>query len=118
MKRGLFVGGMIYYRLGNLYIDGGDLNWAEYAYKRAIEVDPHHANAMHNLALVYKQQRKISLYMKTYKESQRMAYLHRRQSARLPLEEKHQARLSLNVLLWGLAAGGVIILILFLLGYW
>jgi len=76
-------------------------------------------NAVHNLALVYKQQKKTSLYVETYKKSQRMAYLHRRQSARLPLEEKHQPRrLSLNFLLWGLAAGVIIILILILLGYW
>lgn len=111
--------GMIYYRLGNLYIDGGDLNRAEYAYKRALEVDPHHVNAMHNLAIVYKRQKKVSLYMETYKEAQRMAYLHRRQSTRLPLEEKHHPRhLSLQVLLWGIACGAIIILILFLLGYW
>ncbi|MFW0859177.1 MAG: tetratricopeptide repeat protein [Dehalococcoidia bacterium] len=107
--------GMIYYRLGNLYFDGGDLSRAEYAYNRAIEVDPHHANALHNLAIVYKQQKKVSLYVKTYKESQRMVHLHPRQSARLPVEEKCKAHLGLKVLLWGLAAGGIIILILFLL---
>ncbi|MBT9163881.1 MAG: Photosystem I assembly protein Ycf3 [Chloroflexi bacterium] len=110
---------MIYYRLGNLYIDGGDLSRAEYAYKRAIEVDPHHANAMHNLAIVYKRQGKTSLYVKTYKESQRMVHLQPRQSARLPVEEKRKRRhLGLKVLLWGLAAGGILVLILFLLGYW
>ena len=42
----------IYFRLGNIYIDAGDLSRAEYAYKRALEVDPHHVNAMHNLSVV------------------------------------------------------------------
>jgi tetratricopeptide (TPR) repeat protein len=63
----------IYFRLGNIYIDAGDLSRAEYAYKRALEVDPRHANAMHNLAIVYKRQRKIDLYVRTYKKSQRLA---------------------------------------------
>ncbi|UCF10488.1 MAG: tetratricopeptide repeat protein [Candidatus Bipolaricaulota bacterium] len=63
----------IYFRLGNIYIDAGDLNRAEYAYKRALEVEPHYANAMHNLAIVYKRQKKIDLYVRTYKKSQRMA---------------------------------------------
>jgi len=110
----------IYYRLGNLYFDGGDLNRAEYAYKRALEVDPHHANAMHNLAIVYKQQKKVSLYVTTYKEAQRMAYLRPRNTATLPAEEnRHPRHLSIRrVLLWGLAAGAIIILIMFLLGHW
>ncbi|MEW5825497.1 MAG: tetratricopeptide repeat protein [Candidatus Bipolaricaulota bacterium] len=63
----------IYYRLGNLYVDGGDLGRAEYAYRRALEVDPRHVNAMHNLAVVYKRQSKVALFVKTYRESQRLA---------------------------------------------
>ena len=62
----------IYHRLGNLYVDAGDLGRAEYAYKRALDVDPGHANAMHNLAIVYKRQKKVSLFVKTYKKAQRM----------------------------------------------
>jgi len=63
----------VYYRLGNIYIDAGDLSRAEYAYKRALDVDPRLANAMHNLAIVYKRQRKIDLYVRTYKKAQRLA---------------------------------------------
>jgi tetratricopeptide (TPR) repeat protein len=70
----------IYYRLGNIYVDAGDLNRAEYAYKRALEVDPHYANAMHNLAIVYKRQKKLDLYVRTYKKSQRMAIRYPRSS--------------------------------------
>ncbi|HDN19465.1 MAG TPA: tetratricopeptide repeat protein, partial [Candidatus Acetothermia bacterium] len=41
----------VYFRLGNLYFDSGDLSRAEYAYKRAIEEDPKHASAHHNLGV-------------------------------------------------------------------
>ena len=61
----------IYFRLGNLYVDKGDLERAEDAYNCALEVDPDHANARHNLAVVYKRQKRIHLFVKTYKEIQR-----------------------------------------------
>jgi tetratricopeptide (TPR) repeat protein len=61
----------IYFRLGNLYVDKGDLEHAEDAYHCALEVDPDHANALHNLAVVYKRQKRIHLFVKTYKEIQR-----------------------------------------------
>lgn len=106
---------MIYYRLGNLYIDGGDLNRAEYAYKRALEVEPHYVNAMHNLAIVYKRQKKVSLYVKSYKKSQRMALRYPR-NVNLSVKKKNRLRrLSLKVLLWLLAGAGLIALLLFLL---
>lgn len=106
---------MIYYRLGNLYIDGGDLNRAEYAYKRALEVEPHYVNAMHNLAIVYKRQKKISLYVKTYKKSQRMELRYPR-NVNLSIKKKNRLRrLSLKVLLWLFAGAGLIAFLLFLL---
>lgn len=46
---------MVYYRLGNLYYDAGDLVRAEYVYRRALEENPHHVNAHYNMAAVYKQ---------------------------------------------------------------
>ena len=105
---------MIYYRLGNIYIDGGDLGRAEYAYKRALEVDPHHVNAMHNLAIVYKRQKKMSLYVKTYKKSQRMELRYPRQ-VDLALEEKRRLRrFSLKVLFWLLIGGALLFLIVYL----
>jgi len=95
----------LYYRLGNVYFDGGDLGRAEYAYNRALEVDPKHVNAMHNLAVVYKRQKKISQYVKTYKKSQRMA-LRYPPNPTLSAAQKRRARiLSLRVLLW--IAGGL-----------
>lgn len=105
----------IYYRLGNLYIDGGDLARAEYAYNRAITVDPKHANAMHNLAIVYKKQKKIPLYIKTYKKSQKMAIRHPRR-VDLSSEQKTGIRwFSLKLLVGGLIIGGAITALLFFL---
>lgn len=62
-----------YYCLGNVYIDSGDLARAEAAYRRAIDLEPHHANALNNLAVVYKRQNRINLFVKTYRRAQREA---------------------------------------------
>ena len=105
---------MIYYRLGNIYIDGGDLGRAEYAYKRALEVNPHHTNAMHNLAIVYKRQKKVSLYVKTYKKSQRMELRHPRQVNLAPEEKSRLRRFSFRVLFWFLIGGALLALIVYL----
>ncbi len=100
---------MIYFRLGNIYIDAGDLSRAEYAYKRALEVDPRHVNAMHNLAVVYKRQGKISLFVKTYKKAQRMELRHPR---RVPLSAEEKKRLRMLGLRWSLIAAAGIIIVL------
>ena len=105
---------MIYYRLGNIYIDGDDLARAEYAYKRTLDVDPHHVNAMHNLAIVYKRQKKMSLYVKTYKKSQRMRLRYPRQVNLAPGEKSRIRRFSLKVLFWFLIGGALLVLILYL----
>ena len=102
----------IYYRLGNIYIDGDDFNRAEYAYKRALEVDPHHSNAMHNLSIVYKRQKKIALYVKTYKKSQRMELRHPRKGNLAPEQKVRLRRLSIKILLGIFAAGGIIVLVI------
>jgi tetratricopeptide (TPR) repeat protein len=104
----------IYYRLGNIYIDGDDFNRAEYAYKRALEVDPHHSNAMHNLSIVYKRQKKIALYVKTYKKSQRMELRHPRKGNLAPEQKVRLRRLSIKILLGIFAAGGIIVLVIVL----
>jgi tetratricopeptide (TPR) repeat protein len=95
----------IYYRLGNVYVDGGDLSRAEYAYNRALEIDPKHVNAMHNLAVVYRRQKKMSLYVKTYKKSQRLAIRNPQKTEYDPTQRRRIRRLSGIVFLWLL--GGV-----------
>ncbi len=104
----------IYYRLGNIYIDGDDFNRAEYAYKRALEMDPHHSNAMHNLSIVYKRQKKVALYVKTYKKSQRMELRHPRKGNLAPEQKVRLRRLSIKILLGIFAAGGIIVLMIVL----
>ncbi|MEE8195484.1 MAG: tetratricopeptide repeat protein [Candidatus Bipolaricaulota bacterium] len=108
--------GMIYYRLGNVYIDGADLARAEYAYKRALDIDPHYVNAMHNLAIVYKRQKKTSLYVKTYKKSQRMQLRHPRKQKLTPQQKTRLRRLSFKTMLYmflGLGAIAIILILLF-----
>ena len=106
----------IYYRLGNVYIDGADLARAEYAYKRALVIDPHYVNAMHNLAIVYKRQKKTSLYVKTYKKSQRMQLRHPRNQKLTPKQKTRLRRLSFKTMLYmllGLSAIAIILILLF-----
>lgn len=62
----------VYYRLGNIYFDSGDLDRAEYAYERAIEQNEEHVNAQHNLAVVYRQQGKISKSVKQRKKANKI----------------------------------------------
>lgn len=104
----------IYYRLGNIYIDGDDFNRAEYAYKRALDIDSHHSNAMHNLSIVYKRQKKIALYVKTYKKSQRMELRSPRKGNLAPEQKVHLRRLSIRILLGIFAAGAIIVLVIVL----
>jgi len=103
----------IYYRLGNIYIDGDDFNRAEYAYKRALEVDPHYVNAMHNLAIVYKRQKKVSLFVKTYKKAQRMEIRYPRKTQLDTNQKRHLRRLSVKIMTGMLALGGLIALVMF-----
>jgi len=106
----------LYYRLGNVYFDGEDLSRAEYAYNRALEVDPKQVNAMHNLAVVYKRQKKISLYVKTYKKSQRMT-LRYPKNLEFSAGEKRRIRfLSARVLLWIVGGFGVVAVLVWLFG--
>jgi len=108
--------GTIYYRLGNVYIDGADLARAEYAYKRALEIDPHYVNAMHNLAIVYKRQKKTSLYVKTYKKSQRMQLRYPRKQKLTPKQKTRLRRLSFKTMLYmllGVSAIAIIVILLF-----
>jgi len=105
----------LYYKLGNVYFDQEDLTRAEYAYKRALEMDSKHVNAMHNLAVVYKRQKKMSLYVKTYKKSQRLS-LSRPRNPDLSTSQKRRLRfLSGKVFLWIVAGLGVILVIVWLL---
>ncbi len=73
LKAGIEVA-EIHYRLGNIRVDEGSLDAAEACYKNALAADPHHENAMHNLAVVYKRQGRIGRFVRTYKRSRRLAH--------------------------------------------
>ena len=105
----------IYYRLGNIYIDGNDLARAEYAYNRALEMDPNLVNAMHNLAVVYRRQKKIALYVKTYKKSQRLSIKKPHKTDFNPDQKKKIRGLSRTVSLWLFGGAGLIVLLIWLL---
>jgi tetratricopeptide (TPR) repeat protein len=92
----------IYFRLGNLYFDAGDLERAEYAFKRAIEHDPDHFNAYHNLSVVYRRQGRVGEYVRLRKRSLKVAGRHP-EKVQLSKEQVHRARrLALRIFLFGL----------------
>lgn len=93
----------IYFRLGNLYFDSGDLERAEYAYRRAIEEDPQHPGAHHNLGVVYRRQGKIAQSVKMLKKARKLD-LKRPPNVELTSEQRRQLlRLALPMLLLPLA---------------
>jgi len=69
---------------------------------------------MHNLAIVYKRQKKISLYVKTYKKSQRMEIRHPRKSELDQTQKKRLRHLSIKIMLGMLAVGGIVVIVMVL----
>lgn len=110
---------MIYFRLGNLYFDAGDLSRAEYAYKRAIEEDPKFASAYHNLGVVYRRQGKIGLSVKMLKKARRLELLFpRSKREELSMVEKRTLlRLGLYSMAFLLGLIALFIGILFLISF-
>lgn len=106
---------MIYYRLGNVYIDGGDLTRAEYAYNRALEMDANFVNAMHNLAVVYRRQKRMSLYVKTYKKSQRLMIKKPHKTEFDRGQKKRLRRMSRKVFFWLFGGTALIVIVVWLL---
>lgn len=97
----------VYYRLGNIYFDSGDLDRAEYAYKRAVEENDEHVNAQHNLAVVFRKQGKISKSVKQRKKANKIE-LQNPKDPDLTEDEKSYAKwfaLKLILLITGGIAG-------------
>jgi tetratricopeptide (TPR) repeat protein len=59
----------VFFQLGNVYFDAGDLARAEYSYRRATEVNPNYANAHHNLGAIYKRQKKTAASLKAQRKA-------------------------------------------------
>nr|BAL56257.1 hypothetical conserved protein [uncultured Acetothermia bacterium]BAL57528.1 hypothetical conserved protein [uncultured Acetothermia bacterium]BAL59002.1 hypothetical protein HGMM_OP3C157 [Candidatus Acetothermum autotrophicum] len=81
----------IYFRLGNIYFDAGKLEHAEYAYRRAIDIDPTHVNAHHNLSVVLRKQGKLSDAIRMKRQAERLAMQYPQQVQLAP-EQIEQAR--------------------------
>lgn len=105
----------IYFRLGNLYYDSGDLSRAEYAYKRAVEEDPNYASAYHNLGVVYRRQGRIDLSVKMLKKARKLELLHPKRVTLTADQKRFLLRLGGYMLLFVLGTIFLLALILFLL---
>lgn len=105
----------IYFRLGNIYYDAGDFSHAEYAYRKAIDHDPHHVNAHHNLAVVYKKQGRIAESIKMRKRASSLARQHP-DKVQLNKEQVKQIRSYANkvIIFVGILLAVVIVVILLL----
>ncbi len=83
----------VFFQLGNVFFDGGDLSRAEYAYRRATEVNPEHVNALHNLAVVYRRQGKVAESVKLQRKTMILELRRRpRGEQALPPEMARRAR--------------------------
>ena len=82
----------IYYRLGNVYYDAGKLDLAEYAYKRAIQFEPDHANAHHNLAVVYRRMGNIEASVHMRRNAYRLELKQGRQRSELAPDQRQWLR--------------------------
>ncbi len=82
----------LYYRLGNVYYDAGRLDLAEYAYKRAIEFQPDHLNAHHNLAVVYRRLSKIEASVQMRRKAYQLEFKHRRPHGTMEPDQRQWMR--------------------------
>ncbi|MBC7092650.1 tetratricopeptide repeat protein [Candidatus Bipolaricaulota bacterium] len=104
----------VYFRLGNLYFDAGDLGRAEYAYQRAIQEDPKHAAAHHNLGVVYRRQKKISQSVKMLKKARSLELRYPRRVPLSPDQKRAVKRLALPMMLVPVAILAIILLVFWL----
>lgn len=106
----------IYFRLGNVYFDAGDLGRAEYAYQRAIQEDPRHASAYHNLGVVYRKQGKIAESVKMLKKARRVEIRYPKTVNLTPDQRKALWRLAWPMMLVPLALVALVFLLAWLVG--
>lgn len=100
----------IYFRLGNIYFDAGKLDHAEYAYRRAIDLDPTHVNAHHNLSVVLRKQGKLSESLRLRRQAERLALQYPQRVQLTPEQIELARRLARRWLIGlGIAVGIVIV---------
>ena len=105
----------VYFRLGNLYFDAGDLTKAEEAYKRAIEEDPTHASAHHNLGVVYRCQGDIARSIKMLKKARKLEIRHPRQVPLTPEQKSFLKKMALPMLAVPVLALILVLLLIYVL---
>ncbi len=96
----------VFFRLGVLFFELGDLSRAEHAFRRATEEDPRHASAHHNLGVVYRRQGKIAQSVKMLKKAQwlEVRYPRRADPAGVPKGSRRRWAWGAGLLLLPLAA--------------
>ena len=96
----------VYYRLGNIYFDSGDIDRAEYAYKRSIEENEEHVNAQHNLAVVYRKQGKVGKSIKQRKKANKIELKNPKDPDLTDEERSYAKKFALKLIL--LILGGLV----------
>ncbi len=105
----------IYFRLGNIYFDAGKLEHAEYAYRRAIDIDPTHVNAHHNLSVVLRKQGRLSEAIRMKRHAERLAMQYPQQIQLTPEQIERARQFARRWLIGvGIAVGIIIALVLVL----
>lgn len=106
----------LFFRLGNIYFDGGDIARAEHAYRRATEEDPRHASAHHNLGVVYRKQGKVSQSVRLLKKARWLDLRHPRGVELSPVQKRSIRRWARPTVAVPLAILFFVILIIWLIG--
>ena len=104
----------IYYRLGNIYFDAKKVDHAEYAFRKAIEIEPNHVNAHHNLSVVFRQQGKVSESVKFRKKASSLARRHPEQLQMSPEQIQHARGYARKWMIAGVVVAGIILVALIL----
>lgn len=107
----------IYYRLGNLYYDCGNLEHAERAYRGAIEHDAQHINAHHNLGVVYRRQGRIDESLRMRRKASALARDHPERLTINPKQARYLKRYAVTWFAIGAALVGIAALILFFVSW-
>lgn len=106
----------IYFRLGNIYFDANKLDHAEYAYRRAIDIDPTHVNAHHNLSVVLRKQGKLSDAIRMKRQAERLAMQYPQQVQLTPEQIERARQFARRWLIGlGIVCAGIVLVVLALL---
>lgn len=105
----------IYFRLGNIYFDANKLDHAEYAYRRAIDLDPTHVNAHHNLSVVLRKQGKLADAIRMKRRAERLAMQYPQQVQLTPEQIERARQFARRWMIGlGIVFAGIVLLVIVL----